>query len=156
RARRRGHARRGGDAQRRPQRPGRSQRRGDRPGLRDGGRSLLRHLPRAARGRPQPHRRASSRIRGEEKGVRSPLSLNFDFVPTREHAGRRSGGTRKLLRRFRPELGLRWRLTLSYTLVTVAAVLALQLAVLFVAERFLFDSTVFPTLLAGGLADLAP
>src|SRR5262249_49368183 len=42
------------------------------------------------------------------------------------------------------------------TLVTVAAVLALQLAVLFVAERFLFDSTVFPTLVAGGLADLAP
>jgi NarL family two-component system sensor histidine kinase LiaS len=59
----------------------------------------------------------------------------------------------RLRSRFR---GLQWRLTLSYTLLTVAAVLAIGVTFVTLVNRFIFDSSVFPAMVASDLTGVAP
>jgi NarL family two-component system sensor histidine kinase LiaS len=60
---------------------------------------------------------------------------------------------RPLRRLFR---GLQWRLTLSYTLLTVAAVLLIGVTFVTLVTRFIFDSSVFSTIVASNLNGVAP
>jgi NarL family two-component system sensor histidine kinase LiaS len=59
----------------------------------------------------------------------------------------------RLRSRFR---GLQWRLTLSYTLLTVAAVLAIGVTFVTLVNRVIFDSSVFPAIVASDLTGVAP
>jgi NarL family two-component system sensor histidine kinase LiaS len=59
----------------------------------------------------------------------------------------------RLIGRFR---GLQWRLTLSYTLLTVAAVLVIGMTFVTLVNRFVFDSSVFPSIIASNLTGVAP
>jgi NarL family two-component system sensor histidine kinase LiaS len=59
----------------------------------------------------------------------------------------------QILRRPR---GLQWRLTLSYTILSVVAVLGIGVVFVSLANRLVFDSDVFPSLIASNLTSVAP
>jgi two-component system, NarL family, sensor histidine kinase LiaS len=52
--------------------------------------------------------------------------------------------------------GLQWRLTLSYTFLTVTAFLMIGVTFVTLVNRFIFDSSVFPTIVASNLTAVAP
>jgi len=62
----------------------------------------------------------------------------------------------KTIGRFNRSLSLRWRLTLSYTLVTVGVVLALEGVFLVIADQVVFGTAQFPAFLATALDEATP